>query len=253
MRYLSIFVLFCVLTGGAVADQSLETARRDYERLLKNRTGSCEFDGFSAAQSANPYSNPLVQGTQTAANVYNMVQWHNAYSDFAQFTGYPSGYYNTQFALGLGQMAAGQYMQYEARQKQKQQFPKLAVQATLWDDKLTESYARWQSLRDGQDFETLLARYRQRNIDEGAIELRLRNIGWQPINVSNARAYIFLMSDENYPVAASSVTSTLERPLQPGEESYGRVRFMDWALRDDEVKIVFRGVFGDEGEISIDY
>ncbi len=247
MRYVIVTLILFLTSLPALA----QDAAREYQRLLSRRTASEQFDGFASYQSMNPYNHPVVQGTQAAATIYNTAQWHSFNQDWAAFTGISPGYYNTQLALGLGAMGLQAYANHSAQQRVREQLPKVEITATVWDTKLTRAYARYVAERDGRSAEDVLFTQQQRNLDEGAVELRIRNIGYLPVNLAPMRSRVFLMSDEGHPIAATSTAYSLDRQLRPGEEAVGRVRFLDYALRSDEVTLVFKGVMGGEGELSI--
>lgn len=214
------------------------TAESAYRRALEDRTRTATFE---AGAGYNPYV--AAQGVQAAAEVYQMYQWNDFYNNYADLTGGSTGLYNAQMALGIGSLLARGVAAHQQRQQAARQYPKVEITAVYWDDRLRDLQRAYLAERDGVP---------QRDIqpDPGVVfELRVRNIGYQPIGLSNLRGQLFLMSPDGYPISPQSVDYNLGQTLHPGQVVIGKVSFGSAAV-GDRVTLAFEGVLGQREEMS---
>lgn len=215
-----------------------DSAESAYRRALQDRSRTATFE---AGEGYNPYV--AAQGVQAAAEVYQMYQWNDFYNNYADLTGGSTGLYNAQMALGIGSLVARGIAAHQQREQVSRQFPKVEITAVYWDDRLRSLQRAYLTERDG-------APPRSIESDSGVtFELRVRNIGYQPVGLSNLRGQIFLMSPDGYPISPQAVDYNLGQTLHPGQVVIGKVSFGD-AVVGDRVTLAFEGVLGKREEMS---
>jgi hypothetical protein len=227
------------------SEQTLENLRKKYKRALSKRT---ESRGF-----VTPIPGQYDQTFNTGMEAYNL---YSLYDITSQVGLDPTGAYIAN-PLVLASVAAGMFERnkltndlYESARV------RVEVEATLWDESLVDMQTEVAAAEQGLSVQDALNKKVQNIVEKGVdkyvvLEVRVKNVGQTPAQLEPFKYRVFLMSNEDKPIAASRVDPVLDKTLQPGDEIRGMVYFPKIvAAGQSQLRIAFEQMFGDRGTLT---
>lgn len=224
---------------------SLDGLRKKYKRALGSRT---ESRGF-----VTPIPGQYDQTFNTGMEAYNLYQLYDITNEIGLD---PTGSFITNPMI-LATAAAGMYQRnkmtndlYESARV------RVDVEATLWDEDLVDMQSDVMAAEQGLSVQDALTKKVQRVAEMGVdkyvvLEVRVKNVGTTPAQLEPMKYRIFLMSNEDQPIAASRIDPVLDKTLQPGDEVRGMVYFPKIvAAGQGKLRIAFEQMFGDRGTLT---
>lgn len=234
--------------AGSQSSKELRAARDKYKRALSAHTESRGFVTQLAGAGANMQAAQMMNLGVEAYNVYRMY-------DLTQSIGLdPTGYASPWWiAASAVNMVGSQLTQKRMNDSQR---VRLDAEVVYWDEKLVDIQTEVKAAEQGLSLGDLMTQQvvaRQKfGVDDYTVfEVKLKNVGKLPAPIQNFKYHMFLMSNENRPIAASRVDPALDNTLQPGDEVRGMVYFPKIvAAGQTHLKVVFENMFGDRGEMN---
>lgn len=227
------------------SEQSLDGLRKKYRRALGSRT---ESRGF-----VTPLPGQTNQALNSGLEAYSLYTLY----DITNVVGLdPGGYFITN-PLMIASAAAGMLQRNQMTNELYESMRvRVDVEATLWDEDLvdmqTEVYAAEQGLSVADTLTKKVQNIADKGVDKYTVlEVRLKNVGTTPAAMEPMKYRVFLMSNEQQPIAASRIDPVLDKTLQPGDEVRGMVYFPKIvAAGQSKLRIAFEQMFGDRGTLT---
>lgn len=225
--------------------QSLDSVRKKYRRALSGRT---ESRGF-----VTPLPGQYNQALSTGLEAYSLYSLY----DITNVVGLdPGGYFATN-PLMIASAAAGMIQRNQMTNEIYESVRvRVDVEATLWTEDLVDLQTEVYAAEQGLSVQDTLTKKVQNITDKGVdkyvvLEVRLKNVGTTPAAMEPMKYRIFMMSNEDQPIAASRIDPVLDKTLQPGDEVRGMVYFPKIvAAGQSKLRIAFEQMFGDRGTLT---
>jgi hypothetical protein len=226
-------------------EQSLDGLRKKYRRAIGQRT---ESRGF-----VTPLSGQYDQTFNNGMEAYNLFTLYDITTNVGLD---PTGSFIAN-PLILATAAAGMYQRNQmTNELYESARVRVDVEATLWDENLVDMQTEVAAAEQGLSVQDTLTKKVQNIVEKGVdkyvvLEVRLKNVGQNPAALEPMKYRIFLMSNENQPIAASRIDPVLDKTLQPGDEVRGMVYFPKIvAAGQSQLKVAFEQMFGDRGTLT---
>ena len=224
---------------------SVDGLRKKYKRAIGGRT---ESRGF-----VTPIPGQSDQAFNTGMEAYNLYQLYDITNDIGLD---PTGSFISNPMI-LATAAAGMYQRNKMTNDLYESVRvRVDVEATLWDEDLVDMQTDVMAAEQGLSVQDTLNKKVQRITEMGVdkyvvLEVLLKNVGTTPAQMDPMKYRIFLMSNEDQPIAASRIDPVLDKTLQPGDEVRGMVYFPKiTAAGQSKLRIAFEQMFGDRGTLT---
>ena len=152
-------------------------------------------------------------------------------------------------ASAVGNMVGRHVVNHQVNESQR---VRVDVEAIYWDGDLSDLAAEVAAAEEGLSVQETLTKKvemaAQRGVDRYTVfELHIKNVGRLPAKLEPMKYRVFLLSNEEQPIAASRVDAVLDATLQPGDDIRGMVYFPKIvAAGQSELKLAFEQMFGIE-------
>ena len=227
------------------SEQSVDGLRKKYRRALGQKT---ESRGF-----VTPIPGQYDQTFNTGMEAYNLYTLYDITTNVGLD---PTGSFIAN-PLVLATAAAGMFQRNQmTNELYESARVRVEVEATLWDENLVDLQTEVAAAEQGLSVQDTLNKKVQNIVAKGVdkyvvLEVRLKNVGQTPAAMEPMKYRVFLMSNEDQPIAASRIDPVLDKTLQPGDEVRGMVYFPKIvAAGQGQLRIAFEQMFGDRGTLT---
>jgi hypothetical protein len=232
---------------GNLDQKSLEKLRKNYRKAISRHTESRGFVTPVGGGGGIPTGQMLNLGVEA----YNAYRLHDLSRDLGLNAsgGFYSPWYIAASAVNMVGSNMARNRMYESQRV------RVDVEVIHWDSDLVDLQTEVMAAEKGMSVSETLGQkvlmQQRRGVDKYTVfEVTLKNVGKLPADMSNFKYRMFILSNEEQPIAASRIDAVLDKKLSPGDEVKGMVYFPKIvALGQENLKVVFENMFGDRGDL----